>query len=446
MRNEMTIAVTADSHLGRKYPTMEFREDDINRGFEMFMDSIMADRPDILIHGGDLFDTVFPPGWFFDKGLAEMQAMPLPEGLTVREEVMGEEDASNIFIIHGNHDGTAEARSDSGYFSILKYFDSMSLANYMDVRKRDEHIYFPRFICQGEEVSVAIQGLGHRSVSQFEKLFDNLEPASGVDHNILVIHQGVSELTTTYTRGEILDLEMFLNRGFDLVIAGHTHRPFDEWVQGTRFLVPGSSERMDSGEFGERRGYYLVRLTPDNLECAFRLVDLDRVRKIRKYELDVDGLSGSEITERCVEEVAEPDITDALLYFLLRGQTPHGHRDVDREAIEERFMEMDARAVKLNTQKVLTKEIGELVSDAEWRNVSITPETFGRLFSERNLRDLSGNPIRAEKMVSRLSEVAYKIFTAYERDQKDEIPTILDKNLMNIAESIHPTTEEEEAA
>jgi DNA repair exonuclease SbcCD nuclease subunit len=444
LNRELTIAVTADSHLGRKYPTMEFREDDINRGFDLFLDSIISDRPDILIHGGDLFDTVFPPGWIFERGLSGMQSLPEPEtDLTVTEEARGEEVAPNIFIVHGNHDGTADARCESGCFSVLKYFDSMSLANYLDVRRADEDIYFPRFVCRSPGVTVAIQGLGHRSTSQFQNLLGDMEPVDGVDHNILVVHQAISDLTTPYTRGDVLPMDLFLDRGLDLVIAGHTHRPVDDRAQGTRFIIPGSSERMDSGEFGERRGYYLVRMTPDEIECAFRMVDLDVVRKIRKYEVDVDALSGTEITRRCMESVTDPDLSDALVYFLLRGQTPHGHRDVDREGIEERLVGMGARSVKINTQKIIMKEIGELVTDAEWRNVRITAETFNRLFSERNIRDLSGNPIRDQSLISRLSDAAYGMFSAYERDRKEEIPEILDRKLMGIAEELHREREEE---
>jgi len=439
MEEGLTMAVTADSHLGKRYPTMEFRQEDINRGFDLLLNSIISDNPDLVVHGGDLFDTVFPPGWIFELGLTGIQSLPEPgDRCTVREEVTGEENAPNIFMVHGNHDGALDSRCDSGCFSVLKYFDSMSLANYLDVRRMDDTLYHPRFVCEGEGVRIGIQGIGYRSTAQFQNLFSDMRPLEGVDHNVLVIHQAIADLTTSYTLGDWLPMDLFLNRGFDLVVAGHTHRPMDDEAGGTRFLVPGSSERIDSGEYGERKGYYLLRFTRDGIDYSFRPLDLDRVRKIRKYEVDVDGLSGSEITEQCLGSVTEPNIADALIYFIVRGQTPHGHRDVDREAIEESLVRRGAKAVKINTERVMMKEIGELVSDAEWKNIRITAETFNRLFTERAIRDLSGTPIRDESVIRLLSQVAYKIYRAFERDEKEELPSILEKDLLPIAEGIHP--------
>lgn len=445
MEEGLTMAVTADSHLGKRYPTLEFRQEDINRGFDLLLNSIISDKPDLVVHGGDLFDTVFPPGWIFELGLTGVQSLPEPgDRCTVREEVAGEENAPNIFMVHGNHDGALDSRCDSGCFSVLKYFDSMSLANYLDVRRRDENLYHPRFVCEGGGVRIGIQGIGYRSTAQFQNLFSDMRPVEGVDHNILVIHQAIADLTTSYTLGDWLPMDLFLNRGFDLVIAGHTHRPMDDEAAGTRFLVPGSSERIDSGEYGERKGYYLLRFTKEDIEYSFRPLDLDQVRKIRRYEVDVDGLSGSEITEQCLNSVTEPNIADALIYFIVRGQTPHGHRDVDREAIEESLVGRGAKAVKINTERVVMKEIGELVSDAEWKNIRITAETFNRLFTERAIRDLSGTPIRDESVIRLLSQVAYKIYRAFERDEKEEVSSILEKDLLSIAEGIHPEKGEEE--
>ena len=445
MEDGLTMAVTADSHLGKRFPTLEFRERDIIDGFDLLLSSIISDRADLLVHGGDLFDTVFPPGWIFELGLSAIQSVPQSvKECSIVEEVSGQRNAPNIFIVHGNHDGTTDARCESGYFSVLKYFDSMSLANYLDVRKMGESLCFPKFICEGGGMKIAIQGLGHRSISQFQNIFAGMEPVKGVDHNILIIHQSLADLTTPYTRGEILPMDLFVDKGYDLIIAGHTHKPMDDEIHGTRFLIPGSSERIDSGEFGERKGYYMVRMTPEDIECSFRMVDLDQVRKIRKYEVDVDGLSGSEITEQCLQSMTDPNIVDALIYFIIRGQTPHGHRDVDRSAIQESLVQRGAKAVKVNTEKVIMKEIGELVSDAEWRNIKITADTFQRLFTERNIRDLSGTPIRDDSVIALLSQAAYRIYRAFERDEKQEVPSILEKDLLAIAEGLYPAEEEED--
>jgi DNA repair exonuclease SbcCD nuclease subunit len=413
----------------------------------MFVESISGDNPDIFVHGGDMFDTVFPPGHIFDLGLSLLQSIPQPASeVSISEVVRGEANPSNIFITHGNHDGSADARCDSGYFSILKYFDSMSLCNYMDVRKSGEEVYLPRFIVEGNGVRIGLQGLGHRSISQFQNLFAIVEPLRDVDINILVIHQSIAELTAPYTPGEILPLNMFTGEkngtNFDLVLAGHTHKIGDDLVDRTRFIVPGSSERIDSGEFGEEKGYHLIQVTPDDIQVTLRKIDVDQIRKIRKYDVDVDGLSGSEITNQCVGAVTDPDLVDALIYFVLRGHTPHGHMDVDRKALEESLVERGARAVKVNTEKVVRKDIGELMDRGDI-SIKVTEETFQTLFAERTIRDLTGAPIRDPTIISLLSKAAFGIFRAYEREEKQDVQAILEKDMVAIAEMIHGEEGEE---
>jgi DNA repair exonuclease SbcCD nuclease subunit len=296
-------------------------------------------------------------------------------------------------------------------------------------------------VCEGGGVRVGLQGIGHRSTSQFENVLAEIKPLDDVHHNVLVVHQGLAEMTTTYTKGDLVPIEAFTAKGFDLVIAGHTHRPFYQEVEGTRFLIPGSSERIDSGEFGERKGYYLLRITPDDIESTFRMMDLDQIRKVRRYDVEVNGLSGTEITEQCLQAVTDPDISDAYIYFMVRGQTPQGHRDVDQGDIQERLSERGALAVKVNTDRVMRKEIGELISTEEWRQVRIDAGTFKRLFSERNLRDLSGTPIRNDSIIDQLSSAAYTIYVSVENESKEDIQGVLEKDLLIVAESLHPEGE-----
>jgi hypothetical protein len=206
--------------------------------------------------------------------------------------------------------------------------------------------------------------------------------------------------------------------------------------------VPGSSERIDSGEFGEEKGYHLIHVTPDDIQVTLRKIDVDQIRKIRKYDVDVDGLSGSEITNQCVGSVTDPELTDALIYFVLRGHTPHGHMDVDRKALEELLVGRGARAVKVNTEKVVRKDIGELMDRGDI-SIKVTEETFQTLFAERTIRDLTGAPIRDPSIIALLSKAAYGIFRAYEREEKQDVQSILDKELVAIAEMIHKEEEDE---
>ena len=433
----LRMAVTGDSHLGKIYQTMEFREEDIKRGFDMFLSSIVSDKPDVVVHAGDLFDRYFPPGWIFDLALERLQAIPGPtDGVRVVDESTGGT-APNVFMVHGNHDGISDPKSTTGYFSVLKYFDSMSLCNYLDLRVEEDNVYLPRFVIRAQGVSVGVQGLGYRSPSQFENLLDEIQAPDDADYNVLLVHQAIAELTTTYTKGESIPQERFLGKGFDLVIAGHIHRPMYDENDGTRFLVPGSTERIDSGEYGDRKGYYVVNFTKEGIESEFRAVDLDQIRKIRTYIVDVEGLSGSEITKQCVEAVTDPNIEQALIYFVLRGQTPRGHLDVSKDEIERELIDRGARAVKVNTDRVIRKEIGQILEADDWRHIRITESLFQRLLAQVAVKDLEGKPIREEENVAFLSKIAYRIFRAYEEGDKSAVESVLDKDLLALAEALH---------
>ncbi|HRU11914.1 MAG TPA: DNA repair exonuclease, partial [Methanomassiliicoccales archaeon] len=63
----MRIAHVADTHVGftayrRTDPEtgMNQREVDVYRAFERLVDSLIAKRPDAVLHSGDLFDSVRP--------------------------------------------------------------------------------------------------------------------------------------------------------------------------------------------------------------------------------------------------------------------------------------------------------------------------------------------------------------------------------------------------
>jgi len=71
---------------------------------------------------------------------------------------------------------------------------------------------------------------------------DRLPPARVFDHD------GVRFAVTHTQQGGEMGLVYFAHeRGADVVISGHTHRPRAEWVDGVLLLNPGSHERPRGG-------------------------------------------------------------------------------------------------------------------------------------------------------------------------------------------------------
>jgi hypothetical protein len=76
-------------------------------------------------------------------------------------------------------------------------------------------------------------------------------------------------------------------------------------------------------------------------------------------------------------------------------------------------------------------------------SIKVTEETFQTLFAERTIRDLTGAPIRDPTIIALLSKAAFGIFRAYEREEKQDVQAILEKELVAIAEMIHREEGEE---
>jgi putative phosphoesterase len=80
-----------------------------------------------------------------------------------------------------------------------------------------------------------------------------------------------------------------------IIICGHSHRPFARLVDETWFLNPGSVGRPEEGDL--RASYALLKLKEDALDIAFFRLDYDTgkvIRRMQKNNLPDDGafLSG----------------------------------------------------------------------------------------------------------------------------------------------------------
>ncbi len=56
----MLLAHVSDTHLGYKQYNLDEREDDFGRVFEEFVDKVLEDHVDAVVHSGDLFDSFRP--------------------------------------------------------------------------------------------------------------------------------------------------------------------------------------------------------------------------------------------------------------------------------------------------------------------------------------------------------------------------------------------------
>ena len=82
----------------------------------------------------------------------------------------------------------------------------------------------------------------------------------------------------------------------DVIVCGHTHRPYDKTVEGTRFINDGSAGKPKDGD--PRAGWVLVETGPQGISVAFRRVTYD-------VETTAAAIEASELPHEFAEQLRE---------------------------------------------------------------------------------------------------------------------------------------------
>lgn len=270
----MKIAIISDLHLGfRQYGLID-RENDFYNQFYKVCNEINKYNPDIVIIAGDLFD----------------KANPSPAAINSYREGISELNSDIICAIKGNH--TMLLRDN--HYSIDEYFstDEREGYYYLDDTQFDTKDFaiqspydteFKKYI-DGEHI--IIDGITYRNNSDIDEFLDIQKmmalqtPSFKTEekpYKILVVHQSFKEFCG-FT-GEELSIEDLDYSSYDAIICGHIHQRFDTVLpDGTKFIQPGSIERMNTTEALDEekngKGFYLLDTKTNSLD--FFQVECDR--------------------------------------------------------------------------------------------------------------------------------------------------------------------------
>lgn len=236
----MRVAHIADSHVGfsayrRSDPDtgMNQREVDVYQAFERLVDSIISKRPDVVLHSGDLFDSVRPSNRALSvvlEQLLRLSAEKIP-----------------VVLIAGNH-STPRLKETGSVFRLFEHIDGVS-AFYTPGMHRLElgDLTITAFPHQDKESMVEALQSWKRGRSRYE---------------VGMLHAGIQGLTR-YSMGEANELNLpssLLNLEADYIALGHFH---DKEQITENAWYSGSLERMSFAEAGQEKGYMLVDLERD---------------------------------------------------------------------------------------------------------------------------------------------------------------------------------------
>ena len=214
---------------------MNLREKQIYDNFLSAVDKIIEAKPDVLVHAGDLFDTVKPKTRAYTtvlEALERLHAAGVP-----------------FIVIAGNH-SMVKTRYTTSPFEVLSYHHSRIHAAY---RFRYEHVEI------GDTVFHLIPNM--LRPEDYRVAYDQIEIAKD-RHNVLVTH-GLASAIKDKRLATVAEHELdstILSDRFDYIALGHYHRQ----VQITdNAWYSGSPEFMAYGEIADTKGGLLVDLDLD---------------------------------------------------------------------------------------------------------------------------------------------------------------------------------------
>jgi DNA repair protein SbcD/Mre11 len=228
----MQFVHISDTHLGyRQYGLLD-RENDFLEVFDQAIDEVVRERPDFVIHSGDLFEYSRPPTKALltaQKGILRLKEEKIP-----------------IYAIAGNHD--IIMRKNALPPQIL----------YRDFGLKLISPKKPFYLKNDVFIGGTPYASRYNSKHLVERL-KNIEKSSvGYKKRILVLHQGIDRYIPYEYELKIGDVP----KSFNYCAFGHIHeRVVDDFGDG-KLVYPGSTEIWRSNELEgykkNGKGFYLV--------------------------------------------------------------------------------------------------------------------------------------------------------------------------------------------
>ncbi len=270
----MKIIHLADTHLGfsayRKTTEegLNQRENDIYDSFKKCIDYIIETKPDLVLHAGDLFDSVRPTNRAITTALNQLLRLQEQNIPTV--------------IIAGNHE-TPKLRETGHLFTIFDHLPSI----YPIYKNKYEQLVFDL-----HNTKTCIHAIPHCHTKQaFITNIQQVKPDSTADRNILLLHgavQGIDVFSMNEFNEQTIPNKI-LDASFDYIALGHYHK-YTKLKPNTYYA--GSTERFSFIEAPDKKGF--IELTFDTslstkfIKCSTR--DMKDLAPIDCTNKDLDSI------------------------------------------------------------------------------------------------------------------------------------------------------------
>lgn len=311
MSETLRIAHFADSHLGYRALHRQDQETgrnqrtiDVDTAFTRTIDAILAQRPDAIIHSGDVFHHARPT-WqslrHFIRQMRRIEAAGIP-----------------TLVIAGNHD-TPRIRTGGSAYSVLELaLPTIRFATeYDDVHETDAFA----------GMDLHVHAIPHGALTNPDRPMPMTAPRV---RNVLVSHGMVAGILSPGVHTEPGEIELdaaMLPANFDYIAFGHYH-VFHQVAANAWYC--GATERFGWGDRDATPGFAMVTLDAPGDPARVEHVPIDARPMIALPVVNGENLPAADITRsilKQLEKVADPT---AMVRVDLRSVDRQVRREVER--------------------------------------------------------------------------------------------------------------------
>jgi len=310
----MKIVHLADTHLGhsayRKINEDGFnqREEDVILSFLDAVDKIISLRPEVVLHSGDLFDSVRPTNRILRIGIEQL--------LRIYNAKIP------LVLISGNHETPKQLYKGSIY-SILEALPLDKKLFNIIYKDKYEVISFPGLTVH------AIPQCTTDEIFKVELKKIKKDPST---KNVLMLHAGVTGMKE-FVHGEsnelLVEYDWLESSDFDYVALGHYH-VFSKVGHNSWFS--GSSERMSFNEVGQAKGFLEVDITGD---VKVKLIPVRTRPMTDMPPIDASSKDSVVLLEEILEKIALAKPDGKIVRMTVTNIPQHVMNALDTKKIRE---------------------------------------------------------------------------------------------------------------
>ena len=282
----MKILHLADTHIGYSAynklddNSINQREVDVFNAFAQVIDYAIDSKVNLVLHSGDLFDTVRPSNRAISFAIGQLLRLSNAGIPTV--------------IISGNHE-TPRLRETGSVFKVFEHIENLHLA------------YTGK--CQTFEFGdLKVHALPHCADKElFEEELDAMKPDKKFKFNIAMLHSAVSGLAVFRMNefNELMATDSQLNQDWDYVALGHYHEHVEV---GKNIVYAGSTERFGFGQVGQPKGFVLLDLKKK--KWKFHEINIRPMLDLRT--IDCNGTKADDISTKIQKSIEKADLEGAI--------------------------------------------------------------------------------------------------------------------------------------